>query len=95
MTVYPITQENKVLELININEILANNHYRQRTSINSTALNQHSSPKNPRNAKIKKGKWATFTYYGPETRITTRSLKITNVGIAFKTNNTIKSHLKL
>jgi hypothetical protein len=42
MTAYPITQENKVLELNTINEI-----YRQR--INSTTLDQHSSPKNPRN----------------------------------------------
>jgi hypothetical protein len=71
-----------------MNEILANNHYQQR--INSTALKQHSCPKKPRNAKIKKEKWATFTYYGPETRIITRSLKNTNVGKAFKTNNTIK-----
>jgi hypothetical protein len=60
MTTNPITQENKVLELNTINEILGNNHYRQR--INSTALNQHSCPKNPRNPKIKKEKWATFTY---------------------------------
>jgi hypothetical protein len=52
MTTYPITQENKVLELNTINEILSNNHDRQR--INSMALNQHSSPKTPRNAKIKK-----------------------------------------
>jgi hypothetical protein len=45
MTTYPITQENKVLELNTINEILVNNHYRQH--ITSTALNQHSSPKKP------------------------------------------------
>jgi hypothetical protein len=32
---------------------------------------------------------ATFTYYGPEMRIITRSFKNTNVGMAFKTNNTI------
>jgi predicted nucleotidyltransferase len=82
MTTYPITQENKVLELNTTNKILANNHYRQR--INCTALNQHSSPKNPHNAKIKKEKWATFTYYGPKTRIITRSFKHTYVGIAFK-----------
>jgi hypothetical protein len=37
-----------------------------------------------------KEKWATFTYYGPETRMITRSLKNTNVGIEFKTN-TIKT----
>jgi hypothetical protein len=30
---------------------------------------------NPCNEKTKKEKWATFTYYGPETRIITRSLK--------------------
>jgi hypothetical protein len=52
LTTYPITQENKVLELNTINEILANNNYRQR--INSTAVNQHSSTKNSCNEKIKK-----------------------------------------
>jgi hypothetical protein len=45
--------------------------------------------------KIKKEKWATFTYYGPETRIITRSFKNTNVGIAFKSSNIIKNHVKL
>jgi hypothetical protein len=90
MTTYPITQENKVLELNAINEILASNHHRQR--INSTALNQHSSPKNPRNAKIKKGHvyilwpWNENNY---------KIIKNNNVGIAFKTNNTTKNHLKL
>jgi hypothetical protein len=74
-------------------KILANNRYRQ--CINTTALNQHSCSKNPHNAKIKKEKWATFTYYGPETKIITRSFKNTNVGIAFKSSNIIKNHVKL
>jgi hypothetical protein len=52
MTKYPITHENKILELNTIKEILVNNHYRQH--ITTTALNQHSSPKNPRNATTKK-----------------------------------------
>jgi hypothetical protein len=54
MTKYPITHENKILELNTINEILVNNHYRQH--ITTTALNQHSSPKNPRNATTKNEK---------------------------------------
>jgi hypothetical protein len=45
MTTYPITHENKILELNTINEKLANNHYRQYTT--NTTQNQHSTPKNP------------------------------------------------
>jgi hypothetical protein len=36
MTTYRITYENKIIELSTINEILANNHYRQHR--NSTVL---------------------------------------------------------
>jgi hypothetical protein len=53
--------------------------------------NQHTNPKNPRNITKK---MVTFTYCGPETRIITKLLKNTDIGIAFKTTNTIKNHLK-
>jgi hypothetical protein len=91
MTTYLITHENKILELNTINEILTNNHYRHITN-----TNQHNRPENTQHAttKSKKEKWATFTYYGPETRMITRPFKNTNIGIAFKTNTTIKKHLK-
>jgi hypothetical protein len=86
MTIYPITHENKILELNTINAILTNNHSRYITNIN-----QHNTPKHKPHAttKIKKDKWVTFTYYGPETRMITRPFKNNNIGIAFKTN-TIK-----
>jgi hypothetical protein len=86
MITNPITHENKVLGLNTINEILVNNHYRQH--ITNTTQNQHNSPTNPQ--KTMKEKWATFTYYGPEARMTTKSIKNTDIGIAFKTTNTIK-----
>jgi hypothetical protein len=41
-----------------------------------------------------KGKWATFTYFGPETRTITNLFQNTNLKIAHKTTNTIKQHLK-
>jgi hypothetical protein len=39
MTTFPLTHENKVVELNTMNEILANNHYRQH--ITRTTQNQH------------------------------------------------------
>jgi hypothetical protein len=68
---------------------LTNNHSRHITNIN-----QHNRPENTQHATTKKEKWATFTYYGLETRMITRPFKNTSIGIAFKTNNTIKKHLK-
>jgi hypothetical protein len=46
MTTCQITQENKIAELNTINEILANNHYRQH--ITNIMKNQHINPKNPK-----------------------------------------------
>jgi hypothetical protein len=51
---------------------------------------QHTSSKNSQ--KTTKEKWATFTYYGPETRMIIKSFKNTSIGIAFKTNNTMKTN---
>jgi hypothetical protein len=48
--------------------------------------------KNPQ--KRQKTKWATFIYYGPETRTITKLFKNRDIGIAFKTTNTIKNHPK-
>jgi hypothetical protein len=40
-----------------------------------------------------KTKWATFTYYGPDT-IITKLFKNNNIKTAFKTTNTIRNHAK-
>jgi hypothetical protein len=75
MTTYPITHENKILELNIINEIMTNNHYRHITNVN-----QHNWPKNTRCSTTKaKKKRATFIYNGPETTMITRSFKNTNI----------------
>jgi hypothetical protein len=39
-------------------------------------------------------KWATFKYFGPETRTVTHVLRNTNLKITYKTTSTIKHHLK-
>jgi glycine cleavage system aminomethyltransferase T len=89
MITYSITQENKNHELKVINEILTNNHYQHITN-----QNQYSKPQKQQHTTTKTEKWATFTHHGPETRIITKLFKNTNIRTAFKTNNTIKNHLK-
>jgi hypothetical protein len=91
MIKYPISQENKNHELNTINEMLTNNHYQRITNVHQqykSQRKQHTTPKR------KKEKWATLTNYGPETRIITRPFKNTNIGVAFKTNKTIKKPSK-
>jgi hypothetical protein len=46
------------------------------------------------NPQQDKGKWATFTYLGTETRIITNLFQSTNIKFAFKTTNTIQRHLR-
>jgi hypothetical protein len=41
-----------------------------------------------------KQKWATFTYFGNETRTTTKLFKNTNLRIAYKTSNTLRRYLQ-
>jgi hypothetical protein len=80
MDTYPITQKNKDQERAIINKILKNNGYRQlaknfryQTKI---AVKPTQTPPNPQKDREK---WATFTYFGPETRIITNLFRSTNV----------------
>jgi hypothetical protein len=86
MITHPTTHKNKISEVNTLKEILLKNHYRQH--ITSTIQNHHISPKN---SKTTKGKWATFTYYGLETRMITNPFRNANIGIGFKIHNTIKT----
>jgi hypothetical protein len=77
---YPITRNNKQLELQHINTILQNNNYPPHIDINTKKKHNKNTP---RNATQKK-EWAIFTYVGTETRTITRLFKNTNLRIALK-----------
>jgi hypothetical protein len=51
--------------------------------------------KPPQNNITCKNKWITFTHFGPDTRMITKAFRNTNMKIAFRTNNTIKQHLRI
>jgi hypothetical protein len=53
---------------------------------------QQQSPTSTPPPNQKKIKWATFTYFGPDTRIITKLFRNSNIKLAFKTNNTIQFH---
>jgi hypothetical protein len=89
---YPINRKNKDQELVIINEILKNNGYQQLISNSKHQTKKHIQiPPTPLKDKRK---WATFTYFGPDTRIFTKLFRDTNIKIAFKTVNTIQHHLR-
>jgi hypothetical protein len=48
----------------------------------------------PNTPQKQKQKWSTFTYIGKETITITRLFKNTDIRIAYKTKNTIQSHLQ-
>jgi hypothetical protein len=77
---YPLTQENKDQELTIINEILKNNGYQQ---LPTNLQHKNKAPQNPTqtvsNTQKDKTKWATFTYFGPETRTITNLFRNTNL----------------
>jgi hypothetical protein len=87
MNKYPLTHNNKSKEKAIINEILVNNNYPQQ------AMYQKQKPPKPRVEQ--KRKWATFTYFGPETRTINKLFKNTDVGILFRTKNNIKHHFRI
>jgi hypothetical protein len=95
MNTYPLTQENKDHELTIINEILKNNGYQQLLTtskyINKAPVNPTQTPQNTQKDKTK---WATFTYFGAETRTITNLFRNTNLKNAYKTTSTIKHHLQ-
>jgi hypothetical protein len=72
MNTYPITNNNKHLDLQGINTILQNNNYPQHVDIKTrTKHNKNATPNT-----TQKKKMDTFTCVGRETRIITRLLII-------------------
>jgi hypothetical protein len=77
MNKYPITHNNKNKEETIIRTILHNNP-------------QKTIQQNPKQDSEQKRKWATFTFFGPETRTVTKLFKNTEIGISYRTKNNIK-----
>jgi predicted nucleotidyltransferase len=50
--------------------------------------------KKERNKRRKKKKWATFTFFGSETRTITKLFMNTDIAISYRTKNNIKHVLK-
>jgi hypothetical protein len=82
MNTYTLTHTNREHKLTLVNEMLKNNGYQQEPTTKPT-----------NNTKREK-KWATFTYFGPETRIITNLFRNTNIKIAYKTTDRIGHLLK-
>jgi exonuclease III len=89
---YPLSIENKTVELNITRQIAKENDYshsiikrkrRNRQGTSTTVNNPHES------TQIEK-KWLTFTYTGKETRHITKLFKSTTVKTAYRTRNTIK-----
>jgi hypothetical protein len=53
----------------------------------------YQKQKSPKPRVKQDRKWATFTYFGPETRTITKLFKNTDVGISFRIKYNVKHHL--
>jgi hypothetical protein len=85
MNQYPLTRANIKKENEIIKEILNNDYLQQ---------NIYQKQKPPR-TNVEQKKWIAFTYFGPETRAITKLFRNTNIGIAYRTRNNIKPHLRV
>ena len=90
MNSYSLNHSDKIIEQQIIEQIAVANGYNA-----STDQQINNTKKRKRNTTDKKNRWATFTYYGKETRTITKLFKKTELKIAYKTNNTIGQHLKI
>jgi hypothetical protein len=88
---YYITKEAKEKQRNIIQEILHNNEYSK--NLSTRQPNQHKHNKNTYKQKKKK-KGAIFTYSGKETKNITKLFKETQIGIAFRTRNTVQNVVK-
>jgi hypothetical protein len=87
MNKYPITHKNKKNEETIIKAILNNNKYPQ------NIIQQKQKPLKSNDEQKKK--WATFTFFGPESRAITKLFKNTEIGISYRTRNNIKHLLRI
>ena len=90
MNSFYLNHANKETEQHIIEQIVDANGY------STTVVQQINNRKKvKRSTTDKKNRWATFTYYGKETRTITKLFKKTELKIAYKANNTIGQHLRI
>jgi hypothetical protein len=89
MKIYPLTQGNKDQERVIIQQILRENGCQQQIAY---PKQKHKPPTSIPHDR-QKTKWATFTYYGPDTRTIKKLFRNTDIKIAYNTTNAIKHHL--
>jgi hypothetical protein len=90
MLTYPITEEAKGKELNIMQGILHNIEYNK--NLSTRQPNQHKNNKNT--DRQQKTKLAIFTYSGKETKKIMKLFKEIQIGIAFRTRNTIQNIVK-
>jgi hypothetical protein len=89
---YPITNEVKLEELNIIQDTLYNNEYNNK-NLNISHLRNHKHNRNI-SQQHQTPKWASFTYYGNETKEITKLFIETNIKIACRTKNTLRNLVK-
>jgi hypothetical protein len=94
---YPITNEEKMKELNIIQDTLYNNEYSNKyLNIRHPRIKKHNNKNTSQQHQTTK--WATFAYYGKETKEIAKLFKETNIKIAFQAKNTkqnlVKPHLQ-
>ena len=87
----PLTPEWKQTEWTLIQLIAQNNNFPRKIMFNLNKKIKHKKPSQDENYGDKKNKiWTTFMYISPKIRKITNLFKQTNIGIVFKTTNTIQ-----
>jgi len=74
--------------------IAQNNNFPRKIIFNLNKKIKHKKPSQDENFGDKNKIWTTVMYIGPKIRKTTNLFKQTNIGIAFKTPNTIQQLMK-
>ena len=88
----PLTSKQKQTEWTLIQLIAQNNNFQQKLVPNlNLQIRQKKTRMKPTG---KKKKWTTFTNYSPGIRKITNLFKHTNIGISFKSTNTIQQLTK-
>jgi hypothetical protein len=83
----------KTKELNIIQDTLYNNEYNNKNlNIRHPRYKKHNNTN--ANQQHQATKWATFTYYGKETKGIAKLFKETNIKLAFRTKNTIQNLVK-
>jgi len=92
----PWTPKQKQTEWTLIQPIMQNNNFLQQLIQNLNLQIQHKKKPGSTqwNNNNKNNKWTTFTYYSPRIRKITNLFKYTNIGISFKSTNTIQQFTK-